>query len=366
MLGLWYAVCTGAIALSPWLIVLLTDAGFSESEASLLLAFIPAGRLLGAPLWSMAADRTSPERVLRTAIGLSVVGSGLMLMAEDRWLLFGAIVLWALARAPAGPIVDATTVAMVGLRYGRVRAWGSLAYLVVAGLSGAMRALWAPLPIVVSAVLSVLTFGVTLKLPPLVRATRSPQIGELAALLRHPVLLPMSVVSVLHGATIGSYDHLFALHVEQLHLGSWVTGASLAVGVSVEIGMMAGSEWILPAVGARRLMWIAVASGVPRFLLTSVVRDPLGLIAIQALHGIHFGVAWLAATALFAEHAPPSLKHTTQSLLPATMFGAGPLLGLLLGATVLARAEMSELYVAMAALSAVAAGITWWSSRSQR
>ena len=95
-------------------------------------------------------------------------------------------------------------------------------------------------------------------------------------------------------------------------------------------------------------------AGVPRFLLTSSLHDPLPLVCVQSLHGLQVGVYWLAATTLFATHAPPSLRHTAQALLPATMFGAGPLLGLLLGATVLSRSNTDALYLVMAAISAVA------------
>ena len=74
----------------------------------------------------------------------------------------------------------------------------------------------------------------------------------------------------------------------------------------------------------------------------------------QALHGVHFGAFWLAATALFAEEAPPALRHTTQALLPAAMFGAGPLLGLSLGAAVLSFSTTITLYFVMAGLAAAA------------
>jgi predicted MFS family arabinose efflux permease len=362
-LGAWYAACTGAVALAPWLVVLLTDAGWNEAQASALLAVIPAGRLLAIPMWAALADRSGPERVLRGALSVALVASVALVCVRDPWLTFLAILVWALSRAPAFPIVDATTVSLVGRRYGQVRAVGSLAFLVVAGLSGPSRAWWAPLPVLVSTALSLVTLLLSFGLPMLVRASAPPRLTEFVGLGRHPVLVPLMLVAVLHGATMSSYDHLFALHVEHLALGPAVTGAALAVGVGVEIGVLAtGKRW-LAQVGPRVLLALAVASGVPRFLLTAWVTDPLALVLTQSLHGLHFGAFWLAATAVFAEQAPPTLRHTTQSLLPTALFGGGPLLGLSLGAVVLSRSGTDALYLVMAALSAVATGLLLLSYR---
>jgi predicted MFS family arabinose efflux permease len=362
-LGAWYAACTGAVALAPWLVVLLTDAGWDEAQASALLAVIPAGRLLGIPLWAALADRSGPERVLRGALSVALVASVVLTCVRDPWLTFLAILVWTLSRAPAFPIVDATTVALVGRRYGQVRAMGSLAFLVVAGLSGVMRGWWTPLPVLVSTALSLVTLLFSFRLPVLVRASSPPRLAEFAGLGRHPVLVPLMLVAVLHGATMSSYDHLFALHVEHLALGPSVTGAALATGVGLEIAVLATGSWWLARVGPRAMLALAVASGIPRFLLTAWVSHPLALVLTQSFHGLHFGAFWLAATTVFAEQAPPTLRHTTQSLLPAALFGGGPLLGLSLGAVVLSRSGTDALYLVMAALSAAATGLLLLSYR---
>src|SRR5687768_11289183 len=53
----WYAAFVGATALTPWLAVLMVDRGWTGSETSLLLAALPAGRLVGVPFWAWVADR---------------------------------------------------------------------------------------------------------------------------------------------------------------------------------------------------------------------------------------------------------------------------------------------------------------------
>src|SRR5207237_1379728 len=47
----------------------------------------------------------------------------------------------------------------------------------------------------------------------------------------------------------------------------------------------------------------------------AVVSAPWALIALQALHGMTFGMFWSAAIALVASTVPPSLRATGQALL---------------------------------------------------
>lgn len=339
----WYGAFIGATALTPWLAVLLVDRGWSGSEASLLLTALPAGRLVGVPLWAWIADRYGSDPVVRGTLAVSAIGAVALLFVADPWLTWGAVLGWALARGPATPIVDATTIALVGRGYGRIRAVGSLAYLLVVLVSGLLRDLWTVGPVLIPAALSVAAFGYAFRLPRLAPAPRGDVRSALRGLARHPVLVPLVGVSVAHGAALSVYDVLFAMHVEALGFGPGVTGAAIALGVVIEVAVLAFGERLLDRVGPLWLLAIGVGATIPRFLLTAFADAPW-VIAAQALHGLNFGCWWLASTALFSENAPPSLRHSSQALLPAAAFGAGPLVGLVLGALVLGVADTRALF----------------------
>lgn len=341
--------------MAPWFGVTLTDHGWTEPQATLWLAVLPAGRLLVLPLWALAADRRGAAPVLRTALALAAAAT-VALVGADPWLHALAILGWAWSRAPAVPIVDALTVARLGTGYGRVRAVGSLAFLLVAAASGALRDRWTSAPIALALVLSFLALALTLALPRLTprSAARTPRASAWRSLLSHPVFAPLIVVSTLHGAAISIYDSLFAMHVQHLGLPAWVTGAGLALGVGVEVCVLVLGRSLLERVGPALLLTIAVASSIPRFAITALSSDPGWLVAAQSLHGLGFGAYWLAGTVLFASHAPPDLRNSAQALLLGSLFGAGPVLGLGASSIVLRVLPDGNIFALACVLSAVA------------
>jgi PPP family 3-phenylpropionic acid transporter len=63
------------------------------------------------------------------------------------------------------------------------------------------------------------------------------------------------------------------------------------------------------------LLAAAFAPPAPPRLAMSLVRAPGALIALQALHGMTFGIFWCAAIAIVGAAVPPSLRATGQALL---------------------------------------------------
>jgi len=371
-LSLWYAAQTSTATLTPWLGSMLTDARWSEITVTAILVTVPMGRLLGGPLWSWVADRTSADRILRiaavcTLLTALLVGLTVALPSTGA-LVAAAIVAYGIARSPRFSIMDASTVRWVGDRYGRVRAVGSVAFLLLVWLGGVLR------PTVPLAPLALVIFGTavgtatTFALPTLpARAPRPPTWADVRELARHRPLVVLVIVSTLQGVSLSSYDQLFAMHIDNLGLPSWVTGTSFALGVLVEVGVLTGGSWLLRRLGRRGVLLLGVASGVPRFLLTSVTTSAWGLIAIQSLHGLQFGAFWLAATSAFAAEAPPELRNSTQALLPSASYGAGPVIGMALAWLGLQLGGSVPLhYVVVAGVSVVASGLVWRLELSER
>ncbi|MEZ4235815.1 MAG: MFS transporter [Myxococcota bacterium] len=334
----------------------LTDHGWSPAATALWLAVIPAGRMVLLPLWARLADAVGAARVLMGSVVGSTACAAVLLGVDGPWLAVGTILAWSWARAPAGPIVDASSVDRLGTGYGRVRAVGSVAYLALCAVGGVLRDVWRPAPIALCVGLSVATLAISLPLAPrLDAAAPPPGPGAWRALVRHPVLAPLAAVSLLHGAAIATSDNLLAVHVEQLALPASVTGTGIALGVGVEVVVLGFGAPLLERVGARTLLLLAVASSIPRYALTAASTDPAVIAGAQSLHGLGFGAFWLASTGLFARHAPPGLRYSAQAMLPAAMFGAGPVLGLTVATAVLrAGATTAGAFGAACALAVTA------------
>lgn len=355
-LALWYTLAIGSAAAGPWYVLVLSRRGWSDAAATSLVVVMPLGRMVLGPVWGVVADRVGALPVLRVvAVSSAVCALGLWWssgpLASVAWLAALAVV-----RSPASPIVDAAAVARLGARYGAVRAWGSAAFLVAGVSHGLLDARFPEIALATAAVLSVGTVTATELLPELpARAARLPGVG---GWWRDRAVVWLVAVSSAHGVGLAVYDHLFALHVDALGLPGWAQSLALASGVATEILLFRTASRWFGLLDPWTWLGLSVAAGVPRFLLSAVIRDPIPLGLLQGLHGLHFGVFWLAATHLFAHHARPEWRNTVQALLPTSMFGFGPIVALL-GSSVLLgqRHETPALLLAAAGVSVAATAL---------
>ncbi len=369
-LVLWYVLAVGSIgSLHPFLALALERAGASGRASSLLFTLFPLGFLLAGPLWGWVADRTGrPTTVLRgaaTLCGVAVVAAA----CTSNWrFLLPSLAVVALCRAPLLPLVDVLTVKSLGANsdaYGRVRMWGSIAFIGSVWIVGqTVEDTWRA-PLYGNAALLGGASLLTWALPELPRPD-GPSRPKLGPLVRHPMLRLLALVAVLHGLTISAYDYMFSLHVDRLGLDTSVTGAAFVCGVAAEVLVLAGAPWLLPRFGARKLLLIGVLSGIPRFLVMATSADPVLLAGIQVLHGLGFGAWWIGVVSILAQEAPPELRNSAQTLLMSANYGLGPLCALGLSALLVDGRGTATLYGVSAGLSAIAFGLALYALSSSR
>src|SRR5688500_6643063 len=138
-----YIAAFGAVgAWYPYLAVFYSDRGLDLGTIGLMTALGAAAGLVSAPVWGAIADRFAgsrliiPIRALVTAMG----GTGIALV-DGVLAIAVALVVASVAFAGIGPILDARALETVGSdrnRYGRFRAWGSGAFIVVVAVTGAI------------------------------------------------------------------------------------------------------------------------------------------------------------------------------------------------------------------------------------
>lgn len=365
-LGIWYFLFIGALgALAPYLAICLQNAGASGMATGIVLAIIPVGLLLGSPLGTLLADRTGkPVWVLRLCIGISAAATLGLLLAPDWRFMAPAAALLALARAPAGAITDNIAVQMTsGGNYGRVRLWGSVGFVLACWGVGWSLDRWPTSPILTCLVLLCLLLIATEMLQTR-GIEREQSKASISTLLAHPQLAALYSVAIVHSATVAFYDRFFALHITSIGLPSKVAANALALGVSVEVGVMAAAPFLLRRVGAMKLILLGVAAGIPRWWLCGVVEDGTTLTLVQALHGLSFGAWWIGGIALVADQAPDGLKNSAQGLFLAAGHGIGQLLAMLGAAAALDRFSTGEVFQHLSGVSILALGMaTLWLAR---
>ncbi len=358
-LVLWYVSAVGALGAIPYLSAVLADKGVSDQNIALYMALLPLAALFAAPAWSWFADRHGTARTLLTVTTVgTTAGLGLLAASVHPLFLVAGLAVYAISRAPQTPIVDALALRSLGnggRDYGRVRLWGSVAFLVVAYAAGWVRTVWGVGPIVIGAVLLSGTIISSRMLPHTNKRVPKPKLSELVAVFARGTSALLTVACILHGLSLTFYNNFMARHIETIGLPSSVMGTVVVVGVGTEVAVMAMSPWLLDRVRPSRLLLFAFLASVPRWLGTAAVTDATLLIALQSLHGLSFGLFWVAAVPAFARHSSPSVARSAQAVLTATAFGIGPLLAVPIAWVILADHTPASLYYAGGMASALAA-----------
>ena len=136
-----YATLFGAVGASfPYLPIYYREHGLSLGEVGLLASLAAAVALLTAPLWGTLADRYPTSAALIPVASLLTGAAAAALAVAQQPLAIGASAV-AMSAAMAGipPLLDARTLELVrgdSDRYARIRVWGSVAFVVVAWVTG--------------------------------------------------------------------------------------------------------------------------------------------------------------------------------------------------------------------------------------
>jgi PPP family 3-phenylpropionic acid transporter len=346
--------------------------GYSALAIGGIWALMPATRLLVTPGWALLADRyRMGTRILQgaslgTVLAVTAMATGLL----PAWGLAVCMVLFAAMRAPMGPILDALTVRSLEdagqptSRYGRIRLWGSVAFLVCAGTGAVLadQVAWAPAPLALGAVVWGLGFLITLLLPRSGAVEPVRLRPALRTLGQRPGMPLLIGALALHGLGLNAYDAWYAVHMEHLGLSSVWTGAALACGLVIEIGVMAQGVRLLNARDPAQLVLLGLGTGAVRWALTAWLTDPVWLTALQLLHGVVYAVFWIGVVELFRQVAPREIRASAQAVIIMACYGVGPLLGAGVASAVVDDHGTQALYGVAAgasALATLATAVAW-------
>jgi PPP family 3-phenylpropionic acid transporter len=364
-LSVGFAMLVGSNAGFTWLAAELQRLGISPSATAAMLLVNSVAATVGAPFWSDIADRTATRAYwLPRLVGASALVAVLFLWLNDAWAFGVALGLFGMFRGGCGPLIDATTVNLLGAnrdRYAIVRAMGSIGFLLLAVPAGWLHDQYPRGGLALIAVaLGLGTFSLF----------GLPETGSQAAartrwrdLVLHPRLGPVSLMCVLHGWTLTTFDQFFSLLVEQRGLPGTVTGQALVVAVAVEIGVMFSAPWLLRRFTPRQLLLVAVASGAPRWWFTSAALTAGPLIALQGLHGLTFAAFWLAGVALVASLAPDGRETSAQSLFMIATYGVGRMLSMGTASLAFLVLDVDVWFRLLAGVSVVATAVCVWALR---
>jgi len=369
-LSAFYLLYFGAIGVFvPFFSFYLQHEGFSAVAIGQLMAIPMAMRVLAPGLWGWAADH-SGRRDLALRIGALLAAGGAALLLGATGFVAVALALAAFALPWSGllPQFEATTLSHLGerpQRYGHVRLWGSVGFILAVLLGGLLFR--AERIAAVPAALLLLVAGTAAAVwrvpaPPPMQAAYAQ--GTFGTALRRPWVLALLLVCVLQQAAFGPYYVFFTIHLDQLGYGTGMAGLLWAWGVAAEILMFIYTPRLIGHFGFRGLLLFALGASVLRWWLTAWAAASLPLLMFaQTLHMAAFGLFHAVAVLLIHRAFAGRLQGRGQALYSAVGFGVGGALGSLASGYAWSLGGANAAWHGAALAAAAAMAVAWWGLR---
>lgn len=319
-------------SLVPFLALVLTQRGVDGVVLTLALGVLPLSRLVFGPLWSVLADRyQAPTQMVRIGAVLSTVGAVLLWAVPAGWWVVVAMMVFAIGRAPAGPVLDGLTLSALPDRseYGRIRRWGSVGFMV-----GVIGVGWlvdnaSVGPIEISLLATVLFMVLAVRMPSSDAMERVEILPALQDLFRDRFVRWMIPAAAFHFAPHVGNTSFIAVHLNAMGVVALWTSAAIAGGIVLEVFLMGRSQRILARIPAEHLLLGSIALAIPRWVLMAVLTDPVLIVLVNTVHGITFGMFWISGVALMNDRAPAAVSTSAQGLLALAVGGFGSSLGVM-------------------------------------
>jgi PPP family 3-phenylpropionic acid transporter len=358
---------------NPYLPLWLKDMGLGLLAISVLTSVQAATRLFAPYAWGALSDRTG-ERIKLLRLGAVVAFASACLLWLD-WGPVGLGLVLLVMFTHTSSMMPMSEAAMAHLvsqgggfdtkRYGRVRLWGSLGFLVTVFVAGAwFQAFgmqhfpgW-----------TVFSLGAVLLsaywLPDLKEAVHAEHVHlPVGPVLRQKPVRWFFAAAFFHVLShIGIYV-FFSLYLDALGYSKTMIGVLWAVSVAVEIvWFFTQSRW-LPRLPLTAWLVACSAAMVLRMALTTVWADVLWVLLLaQAIHALTFAAHHTACIALLSHHFPGRLRGRGQALYTVIAYGFPGVLGGLLGGVLSERWGLQSVFAAsvLTSLVATAAAYKVW------
>jgi PPP family 3-phenylpropionic acid transporter len=358
---------------NPYAPLWFQSLGYSTLLIGTLSSLQAWTRVLAPYAWSWSGDHSGRRAELIRLAGAGALLSALALLGVRAALPVAVVVtLLFLANSGVVPLYEAllsqhlhTAQGIDTARYGRVRVWGSVGFIVSVTSFGALLQ-WAGIgafPAFVVAV-NALLLAAALRLP----ATRAAAVhGE-----RAPPVLPLlrqPEVAWFFGSvffTVLAHTSLYAffsLYLVSLGHGKAAVGALWAVSIGVEIVLFwKQGRWFSRLTPYGWLSLVALATALRFAAIAGAGAWVSVLVFVQLLHALTFAVHHAACIAVVHRLFPDRLRGRGQALYTTLGYGLPGVIGGVGGGWLISRLGYAAVFWA----AALAGGLAWGCVRRAR
>ena len=322
-------------ALVPYWGLFLQNRGFSAIEIGQLMAILMATKIVAPNIWGWLGDHLGHRMmIVRVASLLSMIVFAAMYYSDGFWAIALVMILYSFFWNASLPQFEAVTFTYLKekvARYARIRAWGSVGFIVTVVVLGVLvdaMGTEVVLSVVMLIFISIWLSSLTVRDP--APEAHSEQQLSLWAVMRKPAILAFFAAVFLMQMSHGPYYAFYSIFMEGHGYSKTLIGQLWALGVLAEVGLFIIMHQLLERWGARKVLIASLMLAAVRWLMIGYLPDSLLMLLIaQLLHAATFGTFHASAIHLVHHYFPGRLQGRGQALYSSVSFGAGGAIGAL-------------------------------------
>lgn len=366
--GLLFAAAAPIVG---YLNLFLQRRGLTDAQIGTTAAVMSLVSIVAPPLWGYLSDRWQDRRlpIAIASFGAAIVFLAFFAVPFPAILLVSAI--FALFNNPLIPLLDALVLEQLGAtkeRYGRIRAWGSWAFIAMMFLFGMTLKKHGTAesltPALATFVLLRLALGaMAFTLPrngggKLVGGGDWRAVKDLFADRDWQAFL---VVSLLSMVSISAWYAFFPLYLNRAGVSDNWQGYFWVVAVLAEVAFMAWlTEPLMKRIGLKGVLLLGIAGRAVRLCAYAFPLSFPALLVLQTFHSLTFAAVHTASVTWVSIKAPPSARALTQTMYASILMGIGSAFGAQVGGFIAEHFGLRFLFGLAGAVNGLAFLLGWF------
>jgi PPP family 3-phenylpropionic acid transporter len=232
--------------------------------------------------------------------------------------------------APIISFLEAFTMDVLGTKkksYGRIRGWGSIAFIVTVIVLGKIIDLYS-----IEIILLLILFGslaqslISIKIPDIQIKKQTSFSTKAKVLLKKRVVIFL-FCAFLMLVSHGTYYGFYSIHLENMGYGKTFIGISWALASIAEIIVMIKSDVIFKRFSTDNVLVFSFMVAALRWFALFFATSPTLILLLQILHAVTYGTFHVSSILYIDSLTPDEAKTLGQAVNNAITYGLGLMVG---------------------------------------
>jgi PPP family 3-phenylpropionic acid transporter len=332
ILGFQYFLYFGVMGIFlPYFNLYCYHLDFTGFQIGALSAIRSFALVLCPPIWGIMADRFQIRRPIYIFCNfISTIIWVFYFFTTDFWAMLVISGFYGIFYTPIISFLEAFTMDVLGKEkksYGRIRAWGSIAFIVVVITLGKIIDLYS-IEIILILIFtgSMFQAGISLKIPSITITKEKSFTPKVRVFLKRRAIVFL-FCAFLMLVSHGTYYGFYSIHLENLGYGNTFIGICWALASIAEILVMIKSDIIFKHFSLDNVLVFSFMVATLRWFALFFATNPVAILFLQIFHAVTYGTFHVASILYIDSLTTDETKTLGQAVNNATTYGLGLMVG---------------------------------------